>query len=134
MACLVLTGASHRPVDLSSQFAAKVVERFGQGRDVRWPALRLLEQGLDETVARRAGREHEVPGLDIRVRRRMHGQGESLIYQPPRHRLGQEHPGRMPLSDRLLKVEHGGSCCRTLSRHLKRRGKNTSIRPPNPIS
>src|SRR5262245_52928805 len=39
MADLVLAGDSHRPVDLSAQLAAEVLERLGQGRDVggrRW--------------------------------------------------------------------------------------------------
>src|SRR6516164_3744108 len=89
----------------NAQLAAKVLERFGQGRDVRWPTLGRLEQGLDEAVARWAGREHDVPGLDVRVRRRLHGQGEGLIHQLPRHRLGQKQPCRMALPDYLLKIE-----------------------------
>src|SRR4051794_40010902 len=36
------------------------------------------------------------------------GQGECLIHQLPRHRLGQKQPRRMALSDRLIKVQHGG--------------------------
>src|SRR5262245_2574899 len=43
MAGLVLTGNSHRPVDFSAQFLAKVPERLGQRRDVGWPTVRRLE-------------------------------------------------------------------------------------------
>src|SRR5262249_62128004 len=63
MAGLVFTGNSHRPVDFSAQFLAKVPERLGQGRDVGWPTVRLLEQGGDEAVASRPGREHHAPRL-----------------------------------------------------------------------
>ena len=43
MAGLVLTGNSHRPVDFSAQFLAKVPEQLGKRRDVGWPTVRLLE-------------------------------------------------------------------------------------------
>src|SRR6266404_5245349 len=42
------------------------------------------------------------------VRRRTLGQGEGLVHQGPRYRLGQEHPRRVALSDNLFKVEHAG--------------------------
>jgi hypothetical protein len=44
-----------------------------------------------------------MPRLDVGRRRRTLGQGEGLIYQRSRHRLGQEHPRRMTLSDRFIK-------------------------------
>ncbi len=92
MALLVLAGDSHRPVDLGAQLAAIVPKRLGQGRDVGWPTLGLLEKGLDEPVARRPGCEHHVPRLDVGVRRRVLSQDESLLDQCPRHRLGQKQP------------------------------------------
>ncbi len=67
MAGLVLAGDSHRAVDLGAQLAAIVPERLGQGRDAGWPALGLLEKGLDEPVTRRPGCEDHVPRLDVGV-------------------------------------------------------------------
>src|SRR5262249_49695029 len=72
--------------------------------------------------------EHHMPGLDIGVRRRTLGQGEGLVHQLPRHRLGQEHPRRMTLSDRLIKVQrvprdyHGSSSSSTS--HLPHSGRS----------
>jgi hypothetical protein len=61
---------------LRAQFAAIVLERLGQGRDVGWPTLGLGEQGGDEAVTGRSGREHHMPRLDVGVRRCILGQSE----------------------------------------------------------
>jgi hypothetical protein len=66
----VLNGNSHRPVDLSAQLAAIVLEPLGQGWNFGRPTLGLVEQGGDEAVPGRSGREHHMPRLDVGVRRR----------------------------------------------------------------
>src|SRR6516225_6351094 len=107
-ALFILVSDSHRPVDLRAEFAAEVLERLWQGRDVRWPTVGGLEQGFDKAIANRPGREHHVPRLDVGVGRRMRRQSEGLLHQYSRHRLlRQKHPRRMAHSDRFLKVEHG---------------------------
>ena len=89
---------------------------------MRRPALCLVKQGRDEAIPGRSVREHNMPGLDVGVRRRTLGQGEGLIHQLPRHRLGQKHPGRMTIFDRLIEVQrvpcdyHGGSFLSTSHR------------------
>src|SRR5215470_10142249 len=97
----VLKGDSHCPIDLSAQLAAIVLERLRKRWNFGWPAADFAEQGSDEAVARRPGREHHMPRLDVGRRRRTLGQGEGLIHQRSRHRLWQEHPRRMTLSDRF---------------------------------
>ena len=55
-----------------------------------------FEQRLDESVPRRAGRQHQMPRLDVRVRRRVDRQGEGLL------RRGRGGTG---LSRRNMRVE-----------------------------
>jgi len=54
------------------------------------------EQGVLQAIPRGPDREHHAPRLDIGVRRRVLGQGESFNESRPRHFEGQELPYRMP--------------------------------------
>jgi hypothetical protein len=104
-ALLILASDSHRPVDFPAEFAAEVLERLWQGRDVRWPTVGRFKQRPDKAGARRSTREHQPPRLDVRIRWRQLGQGKSFIHQRPRRwLLWQKHPRRMALSDGLIKV------------------------------
>lgn len=62
---LVLANDSHRPVDLNTQISAKVRERLWQGWDIGRPSPGLVEEGGNEAVPERSGREHHVSRLDL---------------------------------------------------------------------
>src|SRR6516162_8112270 len=79
---------SHRTVDLSAQLVAEMLKRRGQGRYIWRPTLGFVDQGGDEAVSGCSRCEHHMPRLDVGVRWRILGQGERLIHQLPRHRLG----------------------------------------------
>ena len=76
----VLETDSHRPVDLRTQLAAKVLERSRQRRNFGRPTLRLFGRSGDEAVPARSGYEINMPRLDVGVRRRALGQDEGLVH------------------------------------------------------
>jgi hypothetical protein len=51
MSHFVFTTDNHRAVEPNAQFASIMAKRFGQSRNIRWPALGLLDQGSDKTIA-----------------------------------------------------------------------------------
>jgi hypothetical protein len=63
-----------------------MLERPGQRGDGRGLVVGHFEKGIFKSIAGRAAEEHEPPGLDVGVRRRVLGQGECLFHQLLRHR------------------------------------------------
>jgi hypothetical protein len=104
----VFASDSHRLIHQGARFSANRRELLRQRGDIRRLVAGLNEQRGNEAVARRSRREHHVPGLDVGVPGRAHGQPQRLLHELVRYRLiRQEHPRRTALVDQLLEVGHG---------------------------
>lgn len=93
-------------VHLGAQLGAEVTERFGQRRDVGFPAPGFGHEGGFQAVQRRPGHEDQAPRLDVGVGWRVLGELEGFVDERFGHRFGEEAPRGVSFQYHLVEGLH----------------------------